>query len=82
MKRILIITLTLVFALTLSACGGKDKDKITCADDQVVVNGECVGLEDIDDLTPEQISDLLIDEFDGGLGHLGSAMQSLNFDDP
>jgi len=81
MKRILIITLTLVFALTLSACGGKDKDKITCADDQVVVNGECVGLEDIDDLTPEQISDLLIDEFDGGLGHLGSAMQSLNFDD-
>lgn len=79
MKKLFMLLLTAVAALTLSACGGNED--IECEANEFVVDGECVGLDNIEDLNSDQIAELIMDEFDGGLGHLGTAMSGMNFDE-
>lgn len=79
MKKLFMLLAATILALTLSACGGNED--LECDENQVAVGDQCIGLDNMEDLNPDQIADLLVDEFDGGLGHLGTAMQGMNFED-
>jgi predicted small lipoprotein YifL len=63
MKKLLMLVIGLGFVFTLAACGD---------------NGEIDLPKELEDLTPQEIADKLVEDFDGDLTHLEEAMATMD----
>ena len=63
MKKLFMLVLGLSFMITLAACGD---------------DGEVNLPEELEDMTPQEVADKLVNDFDGDLSHLEAAMDSMD----